>query len=384
MRVRFLLAFLTAPLHAHAAVEGFDESFNGTGPYQSIDGKFDGLDVPGWYIEGDGAIDGGGYVVTNMVPDPLGPPSRDRLAREVVGRGSFVSRVRINDLYLGELDEFSPMDAEGRVVLEHRVGMEDRFRILLSESIAPDGQWVMSVRAGDVQIVENVVQGDDVSLSISFDKLAKMVTFAYDPDTGDASPAIEIGPIPYSGDMSEMSVVALSFYAAVFGRADGTVDHWSMTSLTGLPGDFNGDGILDAADIDQLSEQVRLHANDSLYDLNDDSLVNDLDRQVWVHDLKQTHFGDADLNGSFDSADLVQVLASGEYEDGVELNSTWITGDWDGDGDFTSGDLVMAMADGGYKAGAAAVPEPSGIMLAMTAAALVAIRRCGCAKTRRA
>jgi hypothetical protein len=362
---------LTAPLPAHAAVDGFVESFYGTGPYQSIDGKFDGLDLPGWYIESDGTLESGGYVVTNVVLDPHGPGSRDRLTREVVGGGSFVSRVLIKDLYLGDLDEFSPMDAEGRVVLEHRVGMEDRFRILLSESIAPDGQWVISVRAGDVQIVEHVVQGDDVSLSISYDHLARMVTFAYDPIADDELAAIELGPIPYLGDMSAMTVAALSFNAAVFGRADGIVDHWSLTSFNTIIGDFNGNGTLDAADIDQLSEHVRAGTSDLLYDLNADALVDDLDRQFWVHELTQTYFGDADLNGSFDSADLVQVLASGEYEDDVALNSTWITGDWDGDGDFTSGDLVVALADGGYEAGAA-VPEPAGAVLAMAAAALAA------------
>jgi hypothetical protein len=94
--------------------------------------------------------------------------------------------------------------------------------------------------------------------------------------------------------------------------------------------------------------------------------------------------GDADLNGSFDSTDLVQVLAFGEYEDGVELNSTWLTGDWDGDGDFTSGDLVVALADGGYEAGAAAVPEPASAMLAMASAALVPMCRRRHSKTHRA
>jgi hypothetical protein len=79
-------------------------------------------------------------------------------------------------------------------------------------------------------------------------------------------------------------------------------------------------------------------------------------------------------------------LASGEYEDGVELNSTWLTGDWNGDGEFTSVDLVVALADGGYEKGedAAAVPEPVSVLFTTIAAALVAIRRRGCAKTRRA
>jgi hypothetical protein len=58
--------------------------------------------------------------------------------------------------------------------------------------------------------------------------------------------------------------------------------------------------------------------------------------------------GDANRDGIFNSADLVAVLAAGEYEDGVLGNSTWDEGDWDGDGDFTSRDLVLAFETGDY------------------------------------
>jgi hypothetical protein len=44
----------------------------------------------------------------------------------------------------------------------------------------------------------------------------------------------------------------------------------------------------------------------------------------------------------------------------------------------------LALADGGYEAGAAAVPEPAGTLLAMTAAAFIVIRHGDCAKSRRA
>ncbi|MCA9212206.1 MAG: hypothetical protein KDB27_04000 [Planctomycetales bacterium] len=71
--------------------------------------------------------------------------------------------------------------------------------------------------------------------------------------------------------------------------------------------------------------------------------------------------GDADLNGEFNSGDLVAVFQAKEYEDIFQGNSTWATGDWNGDGDFTTSDLVFAFQDGGYEKGLrpAAVPEPS-------------------------
>jgi hypothetical protein len=80
---------------------------------------------------------------------------------------------------------------------------------------------------------------------------------------------------------------------------------------------------------------------------------------------------------------LVQVLASEEFEDAAVGNSGWASGDFDGLGDFTSGDLVAALADGGYDAGprpaAAAVPEPSGLLLVAGLLPLLWLRARGCA-----
>jgi hypothetical protein len=143
-------------------------------------------------------------------------------------------------------------------------------------------------------------------------------------------------------------------------------------------GDFNEDLTVDAADIDELSGALRTGTTNLKYDITLDNEVSELDRQYWVKDEEYTYFGDADLNGLFDSTDLVQVLAAGEYEDAVAGNSGWASGDFDGDGDFTSSDLVTALADGGYEQGpraaASAVPEPSGVILLIVPILAVASR----------
>ncbi len=132
-------------------------------------------------------------------------------------------------------------------------------------------------------------------------------------------------------------------------------------------GDFDGDGLLTAADIDELSEAVRLGSVDLKYDLDANQTVDDQDRTVWVKQLRRTYFGDADLNGEFNTNDFVAVLQSGQYEDGVPRNSGWATGDWSGDAEFDTADLVRALQDGGYESGplqaVAAVPEPQGFLL---------------------
>ena len=62
--------------------------------------------------------------------------------------------------------------------------------------------------------------------------------------------------------------------------------------------------------------------------------------------------GDANRDGIFNSADLVQVFQRGEYEDQIAGNSSWEDGDWNGDGDFTTSDLVLAFQSGRYQAAA--------------------------------
>jgi hypothetical protein len=112
--------------------------------------------------------------------------------------------------------------------------------------------------------------------------------------------------------------------------------------------------------IDELSVAVRTARNNPHYDLNRDGQVDARDRDYWVDVVAHTTYGDANLDGRFDSADLVAVFQAGQYEDGVPGNSLWATGDWNGDGDFTSSDLTVALQRGGYENTAVPVAEPGG------------------------
>ena len=81
--------------------------------------------------------------------------------------------------------------------------------------------------------------------------------------------------------------------------------------LGGLAGDFNGDGLLDVADINRLSAESAAGNHRAEFDLDNDGFVNASDISVWVRDLKQTWLGDANLDGEFNSTDLVVVFAAG-------------------------------------------------------------------------
>jgi hypothetical protein len=146
---------------------------------------------------------------------------------------------------------------------------------------------------------------------------------------------------------------------------------------TSMLGDFDGNGTLDVADIDDLTAKSASLTNPPAYDLNGDQKVDSSDVMVWVSDLFGTWVGDANLDLEFNSSDLVIVLAAGAYE--VNTDAVWSTGDFNGDGRANSSDLVFALADGGYEQGPRAavstVPEPSCLLLVATAWGVTRVRR---------
>ena len=130
-------------------------------------------------------------------------------------------------------------------------------------------------------------------------------------------------------------------------------------TTAGDPGDYNGNGELDAEDIDQLSAAVEGGLADGKFDLNSDGSVNADDRLFWINELVNTYVGDSNLDGEFNSSDFVVVFTAGKYESGEA--ATYAEGDWNGDMLFNSSDFVAAFGQGGYERGPkpAAVPEPS-------------------------
>ncbi len=121
----------------------------------------------------------------------------------------------------------------------------------------------------------------------------------------------------------------------------------------GLRGDFNDDGSLDALDLELLAAVVG-RVDDPAYDLSGDGVVDQHDWSVMVQDILGSTFGDTNLDGRFDSSDLVLAFQMGRYEQGNGATADWSSGDWNGDGMFDSADLVLAFQSGNYVAAALA------------------------------
>ncbi|MCA9172643.1 MAG: hypothetical protein KDB23_33490, partial [Planctomycetales bacterium] len=62
--------------------------------------------------------------------------------------------------------------------------------------------------------------------------------------------------------------------------------------------------------------------------------------------------GDANLDGIFNSADIVQIFQAGKYELTTDGAASWSQGDWNGDGLFITSDLVFAFQFSDYIAAA--------------------------------
>jgi hypothetical protein len=113
-------------------------------------------------------------------------------------------------------------------------------------------------------------------------------------------------------------------------------------------GDFDGDRRRTARDIDLLSFQIRSQRIDPAFDLNGDQFLTEADRDELVSQILGTFAGDTNLDGRFDSRDIVLVMQAGHYDNLLVGPAGWSQGDWNGDGVFNSSDLVHAFQVGRY------------------------------------
>ncbi len=130
------------------------------------------------------------------------------------------------------------------------------------------------------------------------------------------------------------------------------------------PGDFDGDGTVDATDINLLFQQMRAPDPDLRYDLTGDGLVDAKDRDEMIFEVLGTNYGDSNLDGRFGTGDLVRVLQAGKYRHPTPGTATWDDGDWNGDGNFDEADLMLAYQTGSYEATPDSPAEANQVLVA--------------------
>jgi hypothetical protein len=137
-----------------------------------------------------------------------------------------------------------------------------------------------------------------------------------------------------------------------------------------LRGDFDGDGDIDADDVDIL--MANLGGDPGEFDLTDDGVVDQDDVDEWVFNIVPigenigTVYGDFNLDGEVNAGDL--ALLATNY--GTVGDWGWATGDGNGDGNVDAGDLAMLATN--YGTVVHPVPEPVTLsLLAVGGAALL-------------
>jgi hypothetical protein len=157
--------------------------------------------------------------------------------------------------------------------------------------------------------------------------------------------------IPVFGPRMHLLRGSAGFTAGPDGMPVGRVVPLVTVELATEPSvDFNDDGVIDAADIDRFCAALHRTPVDLRFDLDGDQEVDEADRDTLIEQRLNTTYGDANLDGRFDSADLVMIFTRGQYEDDQAKNSGWADGDWNCDGEFNSRDLVLAFQRGSYRA----------------------------------
>ena len=202
----------------------------------------------------------------------------------------------------------------------------------ISDMVVPEDEWtfVALTVTEDAATLYSGVKGDELDSAVneidhfSQDNLTEW-RWAEDDCCGEGR--------NFAGLMDDVSIwnEALSEEQLAMLHA-GTSTPLSLAGIgpVGDPGDFDGDGVLGPADIDLLSTAVRDGGDVGVYDLDGNGTLDADDRVFWVESLAKTWFGDANFDGEFNSSDLVATFTVGEYEDGVDDNSTWSEGDWTG------------------------------------------------------
>ena len=159
-----------------------------------------------------------------------------------------------------------------------------------------------------------------------------------------------------------------------------------LQAIGALPGDFNGDGIFDCADVDPLVSDIANGLNTLGFDLTGDGLVNAADLTEWLTLAGTAQLpsgnaylvGDANLDGVVDGSDF------GAWNGNKFTNTAaWCSGDFNADGVVDGSDFGLWNGNKFTAADAAAtVPEPASVTTVLLLLCLGSRRRATSEKKR--
>lgn len=109
---------------------------------------------------------------------------------------------------------------------------------------------------------------------------------------------------------------------------------WTLP-LDQTTGDVTGDRIVTARDIDRLHAAIQVGQSDDVFDINQDTEVNQQDVDDLIQAVLATRFGDFNLDGAVDFEDFLRLAQN------YGLRGGWDDGDADGDGEIDFDDFIV-------------------------------------------
>ena len=176
---------------------------------------------------------------------------------------------------------------------------------------------------------------------------------------GDADLDGNVDAVDYGVVMANFNQTGTSWEQGDF-NGDGATNFYdlvvwtiNMTDDTGVEGDLTNDSAVSVEDIDAMFEGLSVLANtsnttyvswlNSMYDLNGDGTIDQLDADYLVENILGTAYGDANLDGYVNATDLnIAVLNLNTSVD------SWADGDFNGDGVVDEDDLDLIYANWGF------------------------------------
>jgi hypothetical protein len=219
--------------------------------------------------------------------------------------------------------------------------------------------------ADNVAVSAASIDGDDIVIQLP-DTSTVPVTFvsrSSDLDTTPITAQYEFAPPggfwspSDNGTYQIVAVAGAVTDAALNPLAAGTIGAFEV-NIMDIPGDFNGDGNLDCADVDELVLAISTGVTDLQYDVNNDGAVDPSDLNFWILDLKQTLLGDANLDFFVDGPDF-NIWNANKFT----AIPAWCSGDFNADGSVDGSDFnvwnankFQAARPGGLSAKALQLP----------------------------
>lgn len=230
------------------------------------------------------------------------------------------------------------------------------------------GEWleytieVTSAVSGDYVLTTRVAtQNTGGAFFVEFDGINETGTLTV-PNTGgwqdwaDVATTVTLDP----------GVQLMRFVRA--GIAEFNVNHFTLTLLN-LDCDFSGDGLCDVSDVDLLQSLGPVAtgvpaAGNEEFDLNDDGVIDLLDRDQWLADAAAQNslgspykLGDANLDGSVDGQDFLAWNAA-KFTSSLR----WSDGNFNGDAVVDGKDFLDWNSFKFQSSDVARVPEPATVM----------------------